>query len=404
MTTEKISGKHSAKKPIILIICNYYLPGNQAGGGLRTLAHMIERFEDKFDFRVIARNHDLDEVPYTSVKSDEWNTVNNTEVFYLPKNKIKLSKLRELISEVSPQLIYTNSVFSTLTIFLLTLRRLKLIKSVPTILAPEGELSDGALKLKAKKKTAFTSVAKITELYKDLIWKVTAEPEKFETERFKGSGGQIYIAPNMPSKLVFEDYNQALKPEKKVGEVKMIFLSRYMRKKNFKWFVDLLPKIQGNIEIDIFGPIEDAAYWKETEQSISKLPENVKVVYKGYISHEQVLETYFRYHFFVLPTLSENFGHVFVEALAAGCPLLISDQTPWLNLAEKKIGWDIPLENPDKWIEIVNHCINMDSANYSTLSENSREYAKQWLSNPEVEESTLKILQKGLSSTSNKLR
>ena len=53
----------------------------------------------------------------------------------------------------------------------------------------------------------------------------------------------------------------------------------------------------------------------------------------------------FEYHFFILPTLGENFGHVFIEALAAGCPLIISNRTPWLELEKKGIGWDIPLEN-----------------------------------------------------------
>jgi glycosyltransferase involved in cell wall biosynthesis len=388
--------KNTQIKPKILIICNYYLPGYKSGGGLRTLVHMVERFNGRFDFRVITRDHDGDGIPYKSVKVNEWNKIEETQVFYLSKFNIKLSKLRELISEVTPQIIYINSVFSTLSILLLVLRKLKLIKPVPIILAPEGELSDGALQLKAKKKKAFIMLAKITGLYTDLIWKVTAEPEKIETKRFKGRGGEIFIAPNMPSKMIFESYKQELKPKKNIGEAKLIFLSRYMRKKNFKWLIDNLHLVKGNLEIDIFGPLEDESYWKETEQSIRELPENIKVSYKGFIRHEQVLETLFEYHFFVLPTIGENFGHVFVEALAAGCPLLISDRTPWVGLEEKLIGWDIPLEKPEKWIEILNHCINLDKESYTKLSISSRKFACQWLTNPEIEENTLSVLERGL--------
>ena len=389
----------SNKKPIVLILCNYYLPGYKAGGGLRTLVHMVERFKERYDFRIITRDHDGDDVPYTSVKINDWNENDGTQILYLPRDKIKLSNLRELITKVKPQLIYINSVFSTLSIFLLTLRKLKLIPVIPIILAPEGELSDGALQLKAKKKKTFIKFARSFGLYRDLIWKVTAEPEKIETERFKGSGGEIHIAPNMPSKSVFETYKQELKPEKIVGEAKFIFLSRFMRKKNFKWLVDNLNGIQGNLQIDIYGPIEDEEYWKETEQSIEKLPANVKVEYKGYISHEKVTETVFKYHYFVLPTLGENFGHVFVEALAAGCPLIISDRTPWVDLENKQIGWDIPLENPYEWTEKLNHCINLDNISYTKLSINARQFAYQWLADPTIEESTLRVLQTGLEKT-----
>lgn len=385
-------------KPIILIICNYYLPGYKAGGGLRTLAHMVERFGERFDFRVITRNHDLDEIPYAEVKADEWNEVAETPVYYLSKDNIKLSKLRRLISDTDPHLIYINSVFSTLTIFVLLLRRLKLIANIPIVLAPEGEISDGALNLKAAKKKSFMTFARTLDLYRDLIWKATAEPEKIESERFKGTGGEIHIAPNMPSKSIFEDYRQELKPTKESGAAKMIFLSRYMRKKNFKWLVDIL-QVKGDLEIDIYGPIEDEPYWNETETAIRKLPSNIKISYKGIVSHEEVLQTLFGYHFFILPTVSENFGHVFVEALAAGCPLIISDQTPWINLESKGIGWDISLDKPKQWIDIINHCISLDNDNYSEISAAGREFASRWLKNPSIEESTLRVLERGLSYT-----
>jgi glycosyltransferase involved in cell wall biosynthesis len=45
----------------------------------------------------------------------------------------------------------------------------------------------------------------------------------------------------------------------------------------------------------------------------------------------------FEYDFFVLPTIGENFGYVFLEALAAGCPLITSDRTPWTTL--RKTHW-----------------------------------------------------------------
>ena len=386
------------KKPLILIVCNYYLPGFKSGGGLRSLVHMVERFKDRFDFRIITRDHDGDKVPYTTVKINEWNDVEGAKVYYLSKNNIKLAKLRELISEVNPDSIYVNSVFSTLTIFVLILRKLKLIPKTNTILAPEGEISDGALRLKAAKKSAFIKFAKKIGLYENLIWKTTAEPEKQEAERFKGDGGEIFIAPNLSPRNLLQDYRQELKPKKCSGEARMIFLSRFMRKKNFGWLIENIKDIEGTLFIDIIGPIEDETYWNETQTFINNLPGNIKVEYKGEIAFEQVLEKMFEYQFFILPTLGENFGHVFVEALAAGCPIILSDRTPWVELENKKIGWDIPLENPDKWNEVLNRCIKMDELSYSQYSRNAREFASKWLANPENEESTLTVLNYSLKT------
>ncbi len=47
-----------ADRPKILIICDYFLPGFESGGAMRTLVNMIDRFSDRFDFRVVTRDHD----------------------------------------------------------------------------------------------------------------------------------------------------------------------------------------------------------------------------------------------------------------------------------------------------------------------------------------------------------
>jgi glycosyltransferase involved in cell wall biosynthesis len=388
------------KKPTILMLCNYYLPGYKGGGGLRTLVHTVERFRDKFDFKVITNDNDGDGIQYKNIKVNDRNDVQGAEVFYLQQNLKRISKLRELIIQLKPGAIYLNSVFSVYTIMTLLLRRFRLIPPIKIILAPEGELSDGALQLKARKKKAYLALAKNLGLYKNLIWKTTSELEKKESFRIKGKGGEIFIAPNIPAKHLIKDYRQEQKPEKNSGEAKIIFLSRFMQKKNFKWLLDNLQNIEGELKIDIVGPIEDAEYWEETKKTITKLPKNIRIEYKGSVVYEKVSETLLGYQFFILPTLGENFGHVFIEALAAGCPIIISDRTPWLNLEEKKIGWDLSLDEPQKWNETLNQCIKMDELSYSKLSGNAREFACQWLADPKVEEDTLRVLRFALSGAS----
>ncbi len=88
-----------------------------------------------------------------------------------------------------------------------------------------------------------------------------------------------------------------------------------------------------------------------------------------------------------------------MESLAAGCPLIISDKTPWLNLEEKEIGWDLALNKPEIWSEKLNYCISLDQKEYSRLSRNARKFAESMLSEKTTEADTVRILNYGLRST-----
>ena len=390
------------QKPKILIICDYYLPGYKSGGGMRTIVNMVERMSDRFDFWIITRDHDgkLDKQQYTTVKINEWNEVREAKVYYLSRDMVKISKLRELIINVKPKLLYFNSYFATLAIYVMILRRLKLIPKINVVIAPCGELSEGALNLKSSKKKVFRINAKVSGLYQNIIWKASSEIEKKEIEMAIGMGGKIFIAPDLPPKTILADFQPQMKPGKNVGEAKMIFLSRFMRKKNFKWLLENLSEVQGNLTIDIYGPLEDELYWKECLPIIEKLSTNIKVESKGASPHELVLGTLIKYHFFILPTLGENFGHVFLEAMACGCPLIISDQTPWLELEKCGSGWDLSLENPEGWLQTINQCIGMDDNSYSKISRSARDFVVRWLEDPEIEANTLTVVNYGLDNRS----
>lgn len=385
----------------ILILSDYYLPGYKSGGGMRTIVNIVDHFGDKYDFFILTRDHDgkLDREQYKTVKIDEWNSIKSAKVYYLSKDKIKISKLRELILKVQPDVIYSNSYFATLSFYLLILKKLRQIPPIGIIIAPCGELSDGALLLNPEKKKLFIKFSQIFGLNKNVIWKASSELERAEIEAVGIRGDEIIIAPDMLPKTIFANFDLKMKPLKKCGEVKMIFLSRFMKKKNFKWLLENLTEIAGKLEIDIYGPIEDQNYWNECQKIIEQLPENIKIEAKNSVPHEEVLQTLAKYHFFVMPTLGENFGHVFLEALAAGCPLLISDRTPWVNLEDKEIGWDISLDKPQDWVHKINLCIGLSQAAYSQMSSNAREFALKVLADAEFENATLKVFEKGLQMT-----
>src|SRR5437763_11925081 len=123
-------------------------------------------------------------------------------------------------------------------------------------------------------------------------------------------------------------------PRKRTGEVSFVFVSRVSPMKNLLAAIEMLSALPGEVLFDIYGPVDDQAYFLRCRQAAAKLPPNVKVCFKGPLPHEEAQAKFAEYHFFLFPTLGENFGHVIVEALAAGCPLIISTETPWSSLQQ----------------------------------------------------------------------
>ena len=383
------------RKPIVLMICDYYLPGFESGGAMRTLVNMVSRLKDEFDFRVITRDHDgpNDLTSYSSVNIGEWNAVDGANVYYLSKSQVSPTVLKRLIRQTVPDAIYLNSFFSPLTVFVLLLRRFGQIGSIPVILAPEGELSPGGLAIKAFKKTLYLRSAKLVGLLKDLIWKAASVTEEDDIHRNFGPVQPVFVAPNLPprsSDVVSESLQDDTK--KAAGAVRFVFLSRIARKKNLNWFLDLLHQVDGSISLDVYGPVEDEQYFEAGREIVAGLGDTVHVEFRGPVEHSDVGAVLRGYHFFVLPTLGENFGHVFIEALQAGLPIVTSDRTPWRGLAPAGIGWDVPLESPQDWVNAIGQCIQMNEQEYADMARRARTFALDWLNDPELERSNRKVL------------
>jgi glycosyltransferase involved in cell wall biosynthesis len=65
-----------------------------------------------------------------------------------------------------------------------------------------------------------------------------------------------------------------------------------------------------------------------------------------------------KYDVFYFPTKSENFGQVIWESLSCGCPVLISDQTPWNNIDSYNVGWVRSLSKMNNFSKVLQGIID----------------------------------------------
>jgi len=153
----------------------------------------------------------------------------------------------------------------------------------------------------------------------------------------------------------------------------MIFVGRIHPIKNLDYLLCRINETKADIQLDIVGSLEDAAYWKRCQEQISRF--GLKVNFMGELNHDRLLSVLERSHIFALPTTGENFGHAIFEAFAAGRPALISDQTPWRNLSEAMAGWDIPLDNTAEFRAAIESALNWDQINYDQWSRSAWNFA-----------------------------
>lgn len=373
------------KKPEILVSTDYFLPGYKGGGPIRTLVNMIEHLGDEYNFKVITRDRDLgDKKPYSGLSEKSCRKVGKTQVLYRSEKCLSLKKMRKEFLSIRHDLLYLNSLFSPIfTIKILILRKLRMIRRVPVVLAPRGEFSQGAISLKFIKKRIFLWVAKVLGIYNDVIWQASSQYEEQDIRRWFGVNVKVVIAPDM-APVTSSNGLFSSREGKTKNKLKVVFLSRISPKKNLDGLLNILAGVKKDVHLNIYGPIEDSNYWAECERIIGALPPNIRVEYRGAIPHEMVPKVFEAHDLFFFPTHGENFGHVVLEALVAGCPVLLSDQTPWRNLEEKGIGWDIPLDEPELYRQALEACCAMTDEVFQSLSQRSREYGFQCLQDKKV--------------------
>ncbi|MGD0832488.1 MAG: glycosyltransferase family 4 protein [Terracidiphilus sp.] len=368
-----------AKRKRVLICLANYLPGYKSGGPIRSITNMVTYLSDRFDFYVVTRDRDAaDTQRYSEIITDCWCDVGNAKVWYC--SSINSSLLCRVVRETKPDLVYLNSFQDAFTRVMVRLRRMCLLGNTPVLLAPRGEFAPAAMGIKRSKKVLYRHAARLLGLHENLSWHVTSVRERNDLLNAAPARhldpGSIYLARNISQADVLSVPHVA----KESGSVKLAFVGRMSEMKNLCFMLDILPKIHGRVELNLFGPVgpSDTQYWKRCVAQIEQLPENIKVEYKGSIDSALVPQTLHDHHFFVLPTKGENFCHAAVESFVNGTPVVLSDETPWTGLAKVRAGFDIPLEDRSGWTAALQACADMSQATHTSYLDGAKEYGRQF--------------------------
>jgi glycosyltransferase involved in cell wall biosynthesis len=246
------------------------------------------------------------------------------------------------------------------------------------IIAVRGMLSEGSINVKRTKKKIFLRSVKMLKLFDNVMFHATSELEKKEINKIFGDVLPIKVAANLSQKISTRIFSERIK---QVGSLKLVNIARIAPEKNLLYALEVLKLVKGNVLFDIYGPIYNEEYWNKCREITNELPDNIKVEYKGIIEQNRVLEVFNDYHFMFMPSTGENFGHVILQSFTAGCPVIISDHTPWKDLKEKNIGWDLALLHPSLFAQVIDESVLMGQSRYNKLSKASYYNAVEYSSN-----------------------
>ena len=208
---------------------------------------------------------------------------------------------------------------------------------IPVVWSPHGMLQKWAFKNKLLKKVVALLLYQWRDLAKADLLHATAESEVEDIRRLKLKN-KIVVAP-LGVRIDAETDDKKQDENRKRT---LLFVSRVQRKKGLPVLIDawanLSKELRQNWEVRIVGPDQEG-HISELKSQCENLGVLNDYTFVGPKYGEDLNREYRSADLFVLPTHSENFGSVVIEALAREVPVICSQGAPWKELETYECGW-----------------------------------------------------------------
>jgi glycosyltransferase involved in cell wall biosynthesis len=201
----------------------------------------------------------------------------------------------------------------------------------PYVMSPRGTLRPWSLHHRSWKKEPYYRLLERGNLTRAAALHATSEAERAEIEAL-APGAEVFFVPNgvdLPPPV------DAPREERRV-----VFLGRLHPVKGFDVLLPALERLAARlpgVETVLAGP-DDHGLWKEIQEKLSSMSPRPAVRYVGPVRGDDKARLLASASVLVLPSHSENFGQVVLEAMAAGAPVVVSRNCPWRSVEERGAG------------------------------------------------------------------
>jgi len=374
---------------------DWFAPGFKAGGPIRSAVNLADQMEDELDIHVLTSDRDLrEEAPYPGILRDQWISRGRHRLYYASPAVLTWSSIVRIIRDLKPDTIYLNSMFSRyFTLYPLLMKRLGLVDS-QVVLAPRGMLMTANLAQKPLKKKVYINLFRGLGLPSRIVFHATDDTEVKDIRKVMGDHVTVVQAGNLPGRQT------TFRPctEKQPGDLKMVYVGRMHPLKNLSYLLQVLEKASpGNLELTVIASMEDRDYWNKCQEIITRLPQGTRVRLIEDLPHEKIEVVVQENHVFTYATKGENFSHSIFGALSAGRPVLISDRTPWRDLAAAHAGWDISLDDQEIFVTRINELLGMDLETLNVWCRGAWQFAHDYVEHAGLRKAYVNMFDRQLS-------
>lgn len=332
----------------LLFVTPYYVPAWRYGGPPQCMADLAKNFTSQHhtETHVVTLNANG---PETLFETHEpvTKTIDGVTVHYLPRAKNFTGKAyfnSSLIDDFLDRykgvdIVHVHTLFNA---FSKKGMQFAVKNNIPFILTPHGMLSDYSLKKSAVLK-------KIHRLFFDDALMRKAYCVHFTAQ---GEAQRAVIDAGIKKVIIplgFEfDSNEKFEEKKDTGIFRMMFLGRLQPIKGLEPLLSAIAELNDTIKkrfvFNIYGGDENN-YRQHLEKLIKSLQLESIVKLCGPVDATSRTEAFKQHDVLALTSFHENFGMAAAEAMAAGLPVLLSDQVSLASFVqENRCGWVSPIE------------------------------------------------------------
>lgn len=240
------------------------------------------------------------------------------------------------------------------------------------IWSPRGECSVEALAFAKWKKNLILKIIK--PYIKNVIFHATSSKETLEIKALFGNV-QVVEFPNffyLEKQLNLPVKNQLIyvgriHPIKAIENlIQAVALSATMDERSFKL------KIAGT-----YKDHNEELYYNSLVKLVTTLGIGHLVEFVGHVTGEDKTILYSTSYCLILPSHTENFGNVVVEALNQGTPVIAAKNTPWRILEENKIGLHVS-NIPEELASAIDTILSLEQDGYNDMRDNAYSFCEKY--------------------------
>jgi glycosyltransferase involved in cell wall biosynthesis len=155
-----------------------------------------------------------------------------------------------------------------------------------------------------------------------------------------------------------------------------LYLGRVHPKKGIENLIDAFNILTGNGKILTIAGNGKNSYVGHLKASVMSKNLGDRITFVGHVEGDTKADLYKSCKALVLPSFSENFGNVVVEAMSYGLPVIASMNTPWMEIQTEKCGYWTD-NSPMSLATAMERLTTMSQSEYQQMSVNAHRFARE---------------------------